>query len=130
MRVRAGAGRAPEGAVEAAFFAGHDAARALFDAVRAAAEALGPVTVAVRKSEVALCRPRAFARLWRPAQYLGRGAPLVLTLSFDQRDPSPRWKSVVEPAHGRFTHHLELHAPSDVDDEVRRWLAAAWAAAA
>lgn len=132
----AAAGRADAAKAAAAvdaFFAGHDDARALFDAVWAVAVAVAgePVTLRFGKSEIALGRAaRPFARLWRPAQYLGRGAPLVLTLGFRHRDPSPRWKSIVEPAPGRFTHHLELRDPSDVDDEVRRWLAAAWADAA
>jgi len=65
-----------------------------------------------------------------PARYLGRGAPLVLTLSFGHRDGSPRWKEIVEPAPGRFTHHLELWAASEADDKVRAWLRAAWEAAA
>jgi hypothetical protein len=41
-----------------------------------------------------------------------------------------RWKQIVEPAPGRFTHHLELHTASEIDDEVRRWLQEAWEAAA
>jgi hypothetical protein len=39
---------------------------------------------------------------------------------------SPRWKEIVEPAPGRFTHHLELHSTADVDDEVQSWLQEAW----
>jgi hypothetical protein len=66
-----------------------------------------------------------------PGTYLrGRHAPLVLTLSFRHRDPSPRWKEIVEPKPGRFTHHLELYSATDIDDEVCSWLQAAWEAAA
>jgi hypothetical protein len=42
------------------------------------------------------------------------------------RDPSPRWKQVVEPARGRFMHHLELTSAADIDHEVQSWLQAAW----
>jgi hypothetical protein len=49
-------------------------------------------------------------------------APLVLTLSFPYRHGSPRWKEIVEPAPGRFTHHLELYSTADIDDEVTGWL--------
>lgn len=49
---------------------------------------------------------------------------------FASRDAAPRWKRVVEPAPGRFTHHLELYAPEDVDAEVVEWLAEAWRDAA
>lgn len=65
-----------------------------------------------------------------PGVYLrGQYAPLVLTLGLRRRHPSPRWKEVVEPAPGRFTHHLELNAAAEIDDEVRSWLREAWAAA-
>ncbi len=36
------------------------------------------------------------------------------------------WTQVVEPAPGRFTHHLELRSPADIDEEVRSWLEEAW----
>jgi len=109
------------------FFAGYEESRRIFDALHAAIEALGPVEARVSKSQVAFRRRRPFAWAWVPARYLrGSPAPLVLTLSFDRRDGSPRWKEIVEPAPGRFTHHLELHAPSEIDDEVRDWLQEAW----
>ena len=79
------------------------------------------------KSQIAFRRHVAFAQAWLPARYLrGPVASLVLTLSFRYRDASPRWKEIVEPAPGRFTHHLELHALTDIDDEVRDWLRNAW----
>ncbi|MBN1661408.1 MAG: hypothetical protein JXA93_23655 [Anaerolineae bacterium] len=85
----------------------------------------------VSKSQIAFRRRRSFAWVWRPGQYLkGEVAPLVLTLSLPQRDASPRWKEVVEPAPGKFTHHLELYDVVDVDDQVRRWLRYAWEGAA
>jgi hypothetical protein len=109
------------------FFARQPHSRALFDALRALVEALGPVELRVTKSQVAFRRRKAFAWAWMPAQYLRRpAAPLVLTLALRHRDASPRWKQVVEPAPGRFTHHLELYSTNDLDDEVRAWLRAAW----
>lgn len=83
------------------------------------------------KSQVAFRRSKAFAWAWVPEMYLhGEHAPLVLTLSFAKLDDSPRRKEIVEPAPGRFTHHLELRSESEIDDEVRSWLRAAWDAAA
>jgi hypothetical protein len=112
------------------FFAGQEASRQLFDALRSVVEAIGPAKLRVTKSQIAFRRRVAFAWAWTPARYLrGRVAPLVLTLSFRHRDASPRWKEIVEPAPGRFTHHLELYAVSDMDDEVRGWLRGAWLAA-
>ena len=113
------------------FFSGQAESRQLFEAVRRAVDAAGPAVLHVTKSQVAFRRRKAFAWVWMPAQYLHRAAaPLVLTLGFYYRDPSPRWKEIVEPALGRFTHHLELRSVDDVDDEVRSWLREAWMAAA
>ena len=106
------------------FFEGQEQSRLLFEAIRGTIEALGGVELRVTKSQIAFRWRRAFAWVWMPGQYL-RGkkvAPLVLTISFHHRDPSPRWKEIVEPASGRFTHHLELYATHDVDGEVHCWL--------
>lgn len=114
-----------------AFFAGHDDSRRIFDALHRAVEALGGTEIRVSKSQVAFRRKRVFAWAWRPEQYLGPGRPpLVLTVGLRRRDGSTRWKEVVEPVRGRFTHHLELHAPSEVDGQVRGWLREAWERAA
>lgn len=112
------------------FFAGHPAARRLFDAVQGAIDAVGPADVRVTRSQVAFRRRRGFAYAWMPGMDLRAGdVPLVLTIGLRRRDASPRWKEVVEPAPGRFTHHLELRAATDVDDAVRGWLREAWEAA-
>jgi hypothetical protein len=109
------------------YFGEHTESRALFEALRVMVAGLGGVTLRVSKSQVAFRRRKAFAWAWRPEQYLHRpAAPLVLTLGLRRRDLSPRWKQVIEPAAGRFTHHLELYSAADLDDEVRRWLEEAW----
>lgn len=113
------------------YFAGYDASRTIFDALQATFATIGPVQLRVTKSQVAICRRRAFAWAWIPGKYLrGRAAPLVLTVALRRRDASPRWKEIVEPAPGRFTHHLELVTAAGIDDQVRTWLHEAWDAAA
>jgi hypothetical protein len=105
------------------FFEGFEESRPLFDAVRDAAEAAGPCTIRVTKSQVAFIRARAFAWAWVPGRYLGSGhAPLVLSLALCRRDSSTRWKQVVEPCPGRFMHHLEIRDVGDVDEEARSWV--------
>ncbi len=110
------------------FFAGREESRIIFEALREAVDAAGAAQVRVTKSQVAFRRRRAFAWAWVPGKYLRgrRLAPLVLTVALRRRDASPRWKQTVEPVPGRFTHHLELRSPADVDDEVRSWLWEAW----
>jgi hypothetical protein len=112
------------------FFAGRPTARELFEAVRAAVDLAGPADLRIGRSQVAFRRRVGFAYVWMPQQYLRRAglAPLVLTVALRRHDPSPRWKEVIEPAPGRFTHHLELWAAAEVDEEVGRWLSEAWEA--
>jgi hypothetical protein len=114
-----------------AFFRGRNEARAIFEAVREAAAAIGRFDVRCTKSQVAFRRRVGFAYVWLPDMYLDRAdVPLVLTIGLRRRDGSPRWKQIVEPAPGRFTHHLELRSPDEVDDEVVAWLREAWEIAA
>jgi hypothetical protein len=83
--------------------------------------------VRVTKSQVAFRRTRAFAWAWMPGMYLrGDTAPLVLSVALRRRDASPRWKEIVEPAPGRFMHHLALYSPTEIDGDVLRWLQEAW----
>ncbi len=113
-----------------AFFEGRTEARSLFDVLRAIVEASGASSTRVTKSQIAFSRRRGFAWAWCPDRWLrGETAPLVLSIALDRRDPSPRWKAVVEPTPGRHMHHLELRDATDLDDEVRAWLREAWDAA-
>jgi len=103
------------------------ASRQLLDALTELLTHIGPVQVRVSRSQVAFRRRIAFAWAWLPGQYLqGRGAPLALSIALRRRDPSSRWKQVVEPVPGRLMHHLELVQVSDLDDQVRAWLQEAW----
>jgi hypothetical protein len=112
------------------FFAGFQESHILFEAVLKEVNALGAAEMKVSKSQIAFLRKKAFAWVWVPGKYLhGKTAPLVLTLSLRRRSSSPRWKEIVEPYPGRFTHHLELFSTQDMDDEVRGWLRDAWQAA-
>ena len=102
----------------------------LLEHLRKAIGALGPVEEKESRSQLAFRRRRNVALAWAPGQYLGkRGAPLVLTLTFPERDQSSRWKEIVEPSPGLYTHHLELNDPSEIDDQVRVWLQRAYDAA-
>jgi hypothetical protein len=113
------------------YFDGNEESRRLFDCLRERIESLGPVEMLIQQSQIAFRRNKSFAFAWMPGKYLkGRGAPLVLTLGLRRRDLSPRWKTIVEPAPGRFTHHMEIHSPNDMDDEVYVWLQEAWIQAA
>ena len=105
-------------------------ARAIFSAINAAVTAVGEAERRVSKSQIGFYRKHPFAAVWRPNQYLsGTLPPLVLSVFLQRMDRSPRWKEVVEPKPGRFTHHLEINGATEVDDQVREWLREAWTSA-
>ena len=113
------------------FFADQPLSRQIYEAVYRALRDLGPLEPRITKSQIAFKHSRDFAWVWMPEQHLRRkAAPLVLSLAFTNRDPSPRWKEIVEPRPGRFMHHLELYSPAEVDDEVGVWMREAWDEAA
>ena len=113
------------------FFAGFPESQPIFNGLKAALDAFDPLEMRVGKSQIAFRRRVAFVWAWVPDRYLRGGhAPLVVSIALRRRDDSPRWKEIVEPAPGRYMHHLELHSPADVDAAVSAWLAEAWAEAA
>lgn len=109
------------------FFSGFPESWQIFCEVQHSMKLIGPFRLNVTKSQVAFVRAKTILLAWIPGRYLGgRLAPLVLTFSFDHPDPSFRWKEIVEPSPGHFTHHLELFARSDVDTEVISWMERAY----
>ncbi len=106
-----------------AFFKDFKDSRRIFDHLLAVISSTSPVELKITKSQIALMDEKPFAWIWIPARYLkGESAPLVLSLLFPEKDLSPRWKQIVEPAKGRFMHHLELFSRKEIDGEVCGWL--------
>ncbi len=113
------------------FLRGNAKARAAYAAIRRVVDDLDGVETRVSRSQIGFYRKHPFASVWKPGQYLeGERPPLVLTVFLRRRDTSSRWKEVVEPQPGRFTHHIELNAGDDIDEEVRAWITEAWREAA
>ena len=111
-------------------FAGSPAGLAVHDRVAEAVGALGDVESRVTRSQVAFRHGRAFAWVWRPGQYVRSDVPAVLSIALPREVASPRVKEIVHPSPRVWMHHLELHDPGEVDDEVRAWLREAWEHAA
>jgi hypothetical protein len=108
------------------FFAGLPLGLAVHERVRSILVGLGPLEIRTSKSQVAYWRRRGFAYLWRPGQYLAHpAAEIVLSIALGRLDDSPRFKEVAHPARPHWLHHLELHDPGEIDDEVAAWLAEA-----
>lgn len=76
---------------------------------------------------MAFRRRKGFAYLWRPGMYVKSEVPAVLSIGLPHEVRSSRFKSVVHPSPGVWMHHLELRGTDDLDDDVRGWLAEAYA---
>jgi hypothetical protein len=109
------------------FFQGYERCRPIYAAIQGVLNGIGYAEIRPSKSQIAFKRKKAFAWVWIPGKILrGKVAPLVLSISLNYRDPAERWKEIVEPAPGRFMHHLELYNVTDIDDQVTDWLRTAW----
>jgi hypothetical protein len=101
--------------------------RAVFETVSQVVSARGDVTIKATRSQIAFTRRRGFAYIWLPGMYLAHPqAEVVLSIALDRSVASPRFKEVAHPSSGIWQHHLEVSRVSDIDDEVRNWLRAAY----
>lgn len=112
-----------------AFFDGSPQGLAICNAVFNAISDLGPISVRVSKSQIAIRRRHGFAFLWRPGRYVKSTAPVVLSLALPHELGSRRFKQVAHPAPSVWMHHLEIRDPVMVDEEVEHWLREAFDAA-
>lgn len=94
--------------------------------VQRAVSAIGEASVAVTRSQVVFRRRKGFAYVWRPGQYVDSDVPAVLSIALPFEVRSDRFKEVVHPSTRVWMHHLELHDASQLDDQVRAWLEAAY----
>ena len=108
------------------FFDGFPDGLALYRAVERAIGAIGVADIAVTTSQIRFRRRTGFAYVWRPGRYLRSDVPAVLSIALRREVASARFKEVAHPSTGVWMHHLELHDPVELDEEVRRWLAEAY----
>ena len=92
------------------------------------------VRIKVQKSQITfynrhLFACASFARVRRKAEL--PPCWLVVTVGLARRLDSPRVAAATEPYPGRWTHHIVISDPAEVDDELMGWVreAAAFAAA-
>ncbi len=81
--------------------------------------------VKVQKTQISFSNRRLFAC----ASFLGvrrakdRPEPfLVITFGLDHRVDSPRIDAVSEPYPNRWTHHVLISSPEEVDGELAAWV--------
>lgn len=114
---------------ELEFFGRRPALLPLYLSLREGLLARCPETaVKVSKAQLSFCRGPIYAMVSLPGRRRNLPAEPCLLVSFGlgARAVSPRIAEAVEPYPGRWTHHVPVAAPSDLDGELYGWLEAAY----
>lgn len=89
--------------------------------------------IEVKKTQVSFKKRHLFAAVsFTPVRRLRERPPVFLTLTLGLHDPlpSPRVDAAVEVYPNRWTHHITISRPEEIDEELLGWIEeAAWLAA-
>ena len=90
---------------------------------RAVRDRLGDFEVVVQKSQITWKGPGSFAALWLPRWKRPDGRIYVgLSFFLEFQVESPRIPYSTEPYPNRWTHHLLLTDPAEIDRQLLDWL--------
>lgn len=108
------------------FFNQHPAALPLYEVLerRICAE-IPDVRIKVSKTQISFANKRGFAvASFNPCRRAKERPKVWLTVSFglERRKDSPRIDAATEPYPNRWTHHLTVGSPEEIDDELLGWL--------
>lgn len=108
------------------FFQKDPAALPLYEALEARVLAeVENVTVKVQKTQITFTNPRVFAAVsFLPARRKARRPDhyITVTLGLNRRLDSPRVDAAFEPYPARWTHHLLISSPEEIDEELMAWV--------
>ena len=111
---------AAPGSLDDHFATAEPQVRATFDRIRAAIEAVGPVTILPEKTRIAFHVRMSFAAITPRRRWLDGHVVL------GRRLESPRFRRIEVFSPRNVLHTFRLTTPDEVDDEVRSWLAEAY----
>jgi hypothetical protein len=111
---------APLGDLDAHFAGSNPNVRVMFDRLRAAIEAIGPVAVLPEKSRIAFHVRMSFAAVMPRKNWLD--GHLVLARRVD----SPRFRRIETFSPRNVLHAFRITSPDEIDGEFTGWLAEAY----
>ena len=118
---------------EIMFFDGHSAALPLYEKLKGSILAEVPDTrIEVRKTQISFFTKHMFAAVsFTPVRKAAARPDPFLTVTFGLRcrSTSARIDAAVEPYPGRWTHHVVIGSPEEVDTELMGWIREAAASA-
>lgn len=113
------------------FFDQNPAALPLFETFeRRLVQTVGEYTMRVQKTQITFSNRHVFACVsflrvrkaaQRPPVYI------VITFGLSYEVDSPRIDAAVEAYPGRWTHHILISSPQEIDDELMNWIKEAYA---
>lgn len=113
------------------FFDGNSAALPLFESLLE--QAVGEFSVRIQKTQITYSNRHVFACIsflkvrkakQRPPVYI------VVTFGLHRKIDSPRIDAAVEAYPGRWTHHVLIERPEEIDEKLMSWIQEAYAFAA
>lgn len=111
------------------FFNDHPDALPLYEMFEAETEKLGAFSIRVQKTQITFSNRRGFAFVSflpvrkakdRPKTYI------TVTFGLDHRLASPRIDAATEPYPNRWTHHVLVSSPQEIDGELMGWVREAY----
>ncbi len=108
------------------FFDQHMNALPLYEAFeQKVIEDIENIRIKVQKSQISFYSRHLFACVSFARVCKKKDCPavwIVLTLGLDHRLDSPRIEVATEPYPGRWTHHLLISDPNEIDEELLSWI--------
>lgn len=108
------------------FFDGHLDALPLYEALVARIEAeIGEMRIKVQKSQISFYQKHLFACVSFLRVRRKKDCPesyIVVTFGLSHRVMSPRIDVATEPYPNRWTHHLLISQPEEIDEALMAWL--------
>ena len=108
------------------FFTGHEAVIPIYEKLEARILAVIPdVKVKVSKTQISFSNKRGFAFVsFNPCRRVKERPEIWMTVSFGlgYQKQSPRIDVATEPYPNRWTHHVMVGSPEEIDVELMAWL--------
>lgn len=111
------------------FFSGRPEALELYEILKQQIlSRVNNVRIKTAKTQITFANPKGFAFVsFLPVRRAKQRPPVYLTVTFglDYRKESARIDAATEPYPNRWTHHVMISKPEDVDEELLSWIAEA-----
>lgn len=110
---------------ECLFFAGKPSELALYEIFRSRLLAeVGEIRVKVQRTQITFSGKYGFAFVSHPRRKRDRG--IVISFGLFHRQESDRIQFASEPYPNRWTHHMPVSSPEEIDGELMGWIREAY----